>query len=64
MVSSDYSQEWAEYLDLVERRHGKQARKIAEQQGSSLAGDAAEILRRQRLSWRIRLTHRRNRRTR
>ncbi len=61
-MSSDYPQEWADYLDLVEARHGKTARAIAERNGSAAAGDAAAIRARQRMSWRSRMMHRRGRR--
>lgn len=62
MTSSGYPQEWAEYLDLVEQRHGKSARALAEKHGTAAAGDAAEIRRRQRTSWRSRMMARRGRR--
>ena len=51
--------EWSDYLDRVERLHGKAARDIAERNGSADAGDAANIRMRQRMSWRQKMMKRR-----
>ncbi len=53
---------WAEYLDMVEARHGKAARALAEKHGTAEAGEAAQIRGRQRMAWRKRHATRRGRR--